>query len=99
MVEWSPGVSMESLIKNKHEKCLSTLVKLEGFCFFGSGTPAGSAPSTPDSQAGSLQPRELFPPLQLMRRALDIAPTIAKALQTWSIGTFPFRPIFAFLSK
>lgn len=85
MVDWSPSVSMESLIKNKQEKCLSTLVKLGGFCFFGSGTPAGSAPSSPDSQAGSLQPSELFPPPQLMRRTPDITLMIAKVLQTHSI--------------
>lgn len=53
MVEWSPSVSMESLIKNKQEKRLSALVKLEGFCFFGSGTPVGSAPQLQAARQGA----------------------------------------------
>lgn len=53
MVEWSPSVSAESLIKNKLGKCFFTVVNLESFCFFGSGTSTGLCPSTPDSGRGA----------------------------------------------
>lgn len=44
MVEWSPSVSVGSLIKNKLGKCFSTVVNLESFCFVGSGTRSGLRP-------------------------------------------------------
>lgn len=60
--------------------------------------PSRLCPTTPDSQTGSLQGSELFPPPQLMRRALDITLVIAKDLQSQCIGAlpFPFHLCFSF---
>ena len=78
MVEWSPSVSMGSLIKNKLGKCFSTVVNLESFCFFGSGMPSGLCPSTPDSGRGA-PARWPFLPLQ----AVTSGPPVPSPHQNW----------------
>lgn len=57
---------MGSLIKNKLDKCFSTVVNLESFCFSGSAMPSGLCPSVPDRGLGA-PARQLFPSLQPVR--------------------------------
>lgn len=61
MVEWSPNVSVGSLIKNKLDKCFSAVVNLESFCFFGSETPTGLSRLTPDSRREPTSPQTVKP--------------------------------------
>lgn len=99
MVEWSPSVSTESLIKNKQEKCLFTLVKLEAFFVSLALEPQQALPLNSRQPVWEPPAPQVLTPTEDEEDCGDITLMIAKVLQTHSIWVFTFPSIFAFLSN